>query len=730
MSQTDPLNFAAAHPKDLFAKLHYKDLRGPIKADYFSAPEAKNYQQYTTPVPPFTVPNNFNLNDLWSKVWGPKGFFQLYKEHRNETKLDCPDWEFNAERTVATRVIRCIVVVDAPMPDTPTQFVEAHRVAAVQQNGRYELWYQHSAQTPDVISGTSFRVESLIVASADSPTSAPVTLNFTGNVLKCSAAFFAVKFIAVPRAMRETGDAMRQYCKTMVEFIGSDMGSAAGGGGGASAATAGGDAEKAAAAPAAAAPMQPAMAEARAATPPPMAFGGGGGDVGDSGGMLATVLPFAGLVISLGVMGLVCSRSLDTLSRLERSVELQNRRWSFVEQHVAIPFGGLGGLMTSASSRASAGEGASAVMGGGMGMGGGALRYAAPYNHFVGGEGLPTAPAAAAAAAGGANTAAPAAPNTAAANAGAAATAAATNVGEAADVGGNEGRSGHHQHPHSGHHYHHNYNAFDTAIPRWAHVVVGEVSALQSRLASAYWVIGAQLAAMVVYVLRRLLSGGGKSSVPVPVAAVPQHMQQMATPMQQQMLPPFAPSPSQPSSFASNPYQQQQQGYAAASTSLLAASNGMGNSMGLGMAGGQIGGRRASVSTLGGTTGGGGIAASAAGTPLNPSIGFSAGGVPPMVYPPQQQHYSASSAGHHHHGHRHHHHGHHHHVSADSSPSHPAGAQQYLVLGADGGLQPVVLKAPMVPVAVADASVPQPYESRPQTPSVHQYDPSSAIIQQ
>eukprot|EP00759_Apiculatamorpha_spiralis_P008922 PhF_6_TR15839/c0_g2_i1/m.24460 len=140
--QTAPLHFSTDSPSDIASKISYKELKlnTPISASMFSAPEDKSYQAFTTPVQSLTL--KLGINDLWAGIWGPKEFLEKYKAKRNETKLQCPEWEFNSDRSCALRLIKNIVVVDAPMPNTPTNFVEAHRAIAVKRDGKYELLFQ------------------------------------------------------------------------------------------------------------------------------------------------------------------------------------------------------------------------------------------------------------------------------------------------------------------------------------------------------------------------------------------------------------------------------------------------------------------------------------------------------------------------------------------------------------------------------------------------------------
>lgn len=316
--QTGPLNFSSDSPSDIVAKINYKGLQlnTPITASMFSAPKDDSYQAFTTPVEPLTL--NLGINDIWTNILASKDFLQKYKDKRNETKLQCPDWEFNEDRSCALRLIRNIVIVDAPLPNTPTNFVEAHRVIAVKRDGQYELLFQNSAQTPDVISGTTFRVESLIHATAAS-LEGPTTITFNGNVLKCSAGFYAIKFIAVPRAMRETGDAMRQYSALMAEAA-KDVAPSSKGDGDAKAP------EAPAASPTAAShPPVPAVPSPR---PPSTSK-----DAAVPPSTLTSVLPSVTTMVALLVLGAVAWSSMSTLGQLRTSVELQNRRWSLIEQH-------------------------------------------------------------------------------------------------------------------------------------------------------------------------------------------------------------------------------------------------------------------------------------------------------------------------------------------------------------------------------------------------------------
>ena len=156
---------------------------------------------------------------IWDTIFSSNSsFFKIYHERRGDTKMVIPQWDFNSDRSTGSRLYTC----DAQVEGSPTPFLEAARFAMCRdlQANTNRFVIQLSAQTPEVICGTTFRVEAILEFTEEGNNSVRVTT--LGGCRKMAGRFTFIKRIAEPRACDEMRIAYTNMFNQLAETMGKE----------------------------------------------------------------------------------------------------------------------------------------------------------------------------------------------------------------------------------------------------------------------------------------------------------------------------------------------------------------------------------------------------------------------------------------------------------------------------------------------------------------------------
>jgi hypothetical protein len=191
-------------------------LANGLASNYFSTAVRKSVDKLV--IGPLKL--SISIDALWKLLWVDPDFNNRYRASRRETEVVVPDWEYNEDRTAGSRLTSCITIVEQPMPNTKTPLMEAQKFACSSVGGTKTLLVHLSSQTPDVISGKTFRVETLVeVVSADNGAASMMTVY--AGVKKMSAGYIAVQMIVGRRAVSAVKEGYTLMVKMIHEYLGS-----------------------------------------------------------------------------------------------------------------------------------------------------------------------------------------------------------------------------------------------------------------------------------------------------------------------------------------------------------------------------------------------------------------------------------------------------------------------------------------------------------------------------